>query len=185
MSVTPEQAEDALRQVERARSRSVEFHIYRISSPQLILWGVFWLIGYGGTDLAPDRAGYIWGGLMLAGLVLGIVLNRPADRAAPGAAARHNWRLLAVFATFTALIVGTEAIMQPRGAEMGAFVPLLVAATYVLLGLWIGWRYAAIGIAIAVLTMAGFFLLPAHFLLWMAGVGGGALILTGLWLRRA
>ena len=54
-----------------------------------------------------------------------------------------------------------------------------------LLGLWIGWRYTAIGIGIAVLTLVGFFLLPMHFLLWMAGVGGGALILTGLWLRRA
>jgi hypothetical protein len=68
---------------------------------------------------------------------------------------------------------------------MGEFVPLLVATTYVLLGIWIGGRYAAIGIVIAILTMVGFLLLPAHFLLWMAGVGGGALILTGLWLHRA
>ncbi len=185
MSVTPEQAKEALRQVEQARSRSVEFHTYRISSTQLILWGVFWLIGYGGTDLAPARAGYIWGGLMLAGLFAGIVLNSPADRPAPGAAAGHRWRLLAVFATFAVFIACTAVIMQPRGTEMGAFVPLLVATTYVLLGLWIGWRYAAIGIAIGILTMVGFLLLPAHFLLWMAGMGGGALTVTGLWLRRA
>ena len=185
MTVTPEQAEEALRQVERARSRSMEFYSYRSSSAQLILWGIFWLIGYGGTDLAPNRAGYIWGGMMLAGLVSAIVLNRPASQAVPSAAAGYTWRLLAVFATFTAFIVCTAVILQPRGAEMGAFVPLLVATTYVLLGLWIGWRYAAIGIAIAILTMVGFLLLPAHFLLWMAGVGGGALILTGLWLHRA
>ena len=185
MSVTPEQAEEALRQVERARSRSVEFYSYRISSSQFILWGVFWLIGYGGTDLAPNRAGYIWGGLTLAWQILGFMLNRPGSRAGGGTGTDYRWRQFAIFVTFAVFIICTMAIMQPRGSEMGAFVPLLVAAIYVVLGLWLGWRYSAIGIAIAILTMAGFFLLPAHFLLWMAGVGGGALILTGLWLRRA
>ena len=68
---------------------------------------------------------------------------------------------------------------------MGAFVPMLMAAIYMVMGLWLGWRYSAIGGALAVLTLGGFFLLPVHFLLWMAFVGGGALILTGLWLRSA
>jgi hypothetical protein len=36
-----------------------------------------------------------------------------------------------------------------------------------------------------VLTIVGFFVLPAIFMLWMAVVGGGALVLGGLWLRRA
>ena len=36
---------------------------------------------------------------------------------------------------------------------------------------------------IAVLTLIGFFYLPVYFGLWMAVVGGGGLILGGLWLR--
>ena len=40
-------------------------------------------------------------------------------------------------------------------------------------------------VAIAVLTLVGFFWLPQLFLLWMAVVGGGALIFAGLWLRTA
>jgi hypothetical protein len=47
-----------------------------------------------------------------------------------------------------------------------------------------GTRYVVSGIAVAALTLAGFFLLKQHFLLWMAAVGGGAMILAGLWLRR-
>jgi hypothetical protein len=39
------------------------------------------------------------------------------------------------------------------------------------------------GVVVAALTLIGFFGLPQYFLLWMAVVGGGALILGGFWLR--
>jgi hypothetical protein len=37
---------------------------------------------------------------------------------------------------------------------------------------------------VAGLTLGGFFYLPQHFLVWEGFVGGGALILAGLWFRR-
>jgi hypothetical protein len=42
-------------------------------------------------------------------------------------------------------------------------------------------RFIMAGMVFAGLTLAGFFLLPAHSAPWMAGVGGGALILAGCW----
>ncbi|HVB86508.1 MAG TPA: hypothetical protein VNK23_07585 [Candidatus Dormibacteraeota bacterium] len=45
-------------------------------------------------------------------------------------------------------------------------------------------RMAILGFAVGALTAGGYFSLPQYFLLWMAGVGGGALILGGLWLRK-
>jgi hypothetical protein len=41
------------------------------------------------------------------------------------------------------------------------------------------------GVLVAALTLAGFFLLKDNFFLWMAGVGGGSLILAGYWFRQA
>jgi hypothetical protein len=32
--------------------------------------------------------------------------------------------------------------------------------------------------------MVGYVLFREHFMLWMAFVGGGALLLTGVWMRR-
>jgi hypothetical protein len=64
-------------------------------------------------------------------------------------------------------------------------VPLVIAATYVGLGIAVGRRRAFTGIALGVLTLVGFFALPSIFMLWMAAVGGGALVLGGLWLRQA
>jgi hypothetical protein len=35
------------------------------------------------------------------------------------------------------------------------------------------------------LTVTGYVLLREHFMLWMSLCGGGTLLLTGLWMRRA
>ena len=43
---------------------------------------------------------------------------------------------------------------------------------------------AALVAPLAILSLGGFYLLPAHFLLWMGLVGGGFLIVSGLWLMR-
>jgi hypothetical protein len=185
MSLTPDQAVEALRDVERARSRSIAFFSYRVSSPQVIMWGIFWFIGYGASDLMPTKGGPIWGAIGVAWFILSFLFSRRSTQKAAAGNKGQAWRFLVIYLTFTVFIFSTVAIMRPRGAEMGAFVPMLVAAMYTILGLWTGWRYSAIGVGIAVLTMGGYFFLPAHFLLWMAFVGGGALTLTGLWLRGA
>ena len=76
-------------------------------------------------------------------------------------------------------------VMQPGNPlAQGAFVPLLVAMFYCLMGLWRGVRLLITGIVVAALTLIGFFYLPEYFMLWMAAVGGGSLILLGLWLRK-
>jgi len=71
------------------------------------------------------------------------------------------------------------------GAQIGALIPLLFAWIYIVMGVWMGWRFALAGVALGALTLGGFFLIHQHFLLWMAFVGGGTLVATGLWLRRA
>jgi hypothetical protein len=83
-----------------------------------------------------------------------------------GAGSRRRWPLWC----FTSLCL--TSFSQP---------PLF----YFLSGLWIGSRLAVTGLALAVLTLVGYYLFPAYFLLWMAVVGGGALILAGAWLRTA
>ncbi len=99
---------------------------------------------------------------------------------------RYRFRFLGLAAVAGLMIFGTALIMQPQGIEMGAFIPLLVASVYIGVGLWgAGSRYVVIGATLAVLALCGYLMLRDHFLLLMAFAGGGALILTGLWLRNA
>jgi len=113
-----------------------------------------------------------------------------SQRRAAGKSAREGralgLRYLATFFAIGAFISATFAVMPPAGPEaVGAFIPLIVALAYVLLGIWKGIRFVVAGSIIAALTLGGFFYLHQHFLLWMAVVGGGALALAGLWLRKA
>jgi hypothetical protein len=179
MSVTHEDAAEALRMVREAGTRSETLRGYQSASPHLILWGCVYAAAYAFTYARPDLAGWPW--IVLVPLASGAdVVIGMRDRSG------GDWRIFPIlFCTFLAFIAGTSAIMQPHDPnQMGAFVPLVVAVSYIAIGLGAGRRIMYTGVALGVLTLFGFFALPAYFSLWMAVVGGGALILGGLWLRR-
>jgi hypothetical protein len=141
----------------------------------------------------PLHRGLIWIAIVPVGMIAGFLIERraalrhdaQADPSRRRAVARlrrlFNGTALIAFAFITATCVVMSPV-TPR--QVGAFIPLVVAASYAVLGLWIGARFIAVGAALAALTLGGFLLLPAHFELWMAAVGGGALLVGGLWLRR-
>jgi hypothetical protein len=152
---------------------------YQSASPHLILWGVVYALGYLAGYRWPAQAGLPW--LVLVPLAaIGDILIARRDRGA------GDWTIFAIlFATFLAFVVATACIMQPQYPnQMAAFVPLVVACCYIAFGAWAGRRIMYSGVALGVLTLFGFFALPSIFLLWMAVVGGGALVLGGVWLRQ-
>jgi hypothetical protein len=96
-----------------------------------------------------------------------------------------GWRYGAAVAATFVFFCAVFAVMWPVSErQIAAFIPLFVALAYALRGIWSGLRHVVAGVLVAALTLAGFFLLEQHFFLWMAGVGGGSLILAGVWLRR-
>jgi hypothetical protein len=183
MPLSREQAQDALRDVERASRRSTAAYGYRMAWPHLILWGVVWMIGYG-TMAAKLRWDWLWPVLSLTGTVGSFWLGWSMSRAkSTGFDGRYGATFLAIFFFVTALFV----ILPPTSdAQFGAFFPILVALYYALIGIWTrGVRMLVAGFALAALTLLGFLYLRQSFELWMTVVGGGGLILGGLWLRSA
>lgn len=177
MSLTPQDASLALHDIAQAESRSAMLRGYEHAAPHLIAWGVLWAIGYGLTNFFPLHANAIWSVVIPIGVL--------ADVAAMRGARPGTWRYLAATGAAFGFMLALFAVMAPvSGRQIAAVIPLFVALIYVLRGIWAGPRHVVAGAAVAALTLAGFFLLTAHFLLWMAVVGGGALILAGLWLRR-
>lgn len=186
--LSPGQAADRLQQIERTGRRSSEAHIYANASPGFILWGLIWMLGYAGSDLLPRFAGWqsvnwLWGALVIIGVAASRMIGRRRHRGQPRGAGL-GWRWAATFLVLWGFVAVTFALLAPANpAVSGAFIPLLVATAYAVFGIWKGLRFLYAGITVAALTLFGFYCLPDHFLLWMAGVGGGSLILTGLWLR--
>jgi hypothetical protein len=189
MSLTPGEAADSLKEIQRTQSRSASARGYANSSPFLIMWGVIWMIGYGTSDLAPRYSNGAWLLLIIAGFLGSMAIGRARAKGGdphPGMNSKAGWRFAAMFIAIGVFITATYSIFgSATTAQQAAFSPLIVSLAYVIMGIWKGLRLAVTGIAIAALTLGGFFLLHQHFLLWMAVVGGGALVLGGLWLRKA
>ena len=181
MPLSPAEAQGALRDLSIAERASAKAYGYRHASPHLFLWGIIWIVGYGLSYARPQWAA-AWPSLALIGTIASFWIGWSSK---PVGARGHDWRhlgtALAVFAYVAALFV----IMPPRDPmQIGAFFPILVALFYSLVGIWTrGLRMLVAGIVVAALTLGGYFLLPHYFLLWMAVVGGGAVVLGGFWLR--
>jgi hypothetical protein len=194
MNLSPGQAAESLKEIERTQRRSAEAQDYAHSSPQFILWGLIWMAGYAGTSLLPNYGfvhgiSWLWLGLIVIGISGSSVLGRRRFRnltpegIAKAKAIGLRWGM--TMFVFYAFIVAVFSVMRPHNpAVSGAFIPLLIAAIYCVWGIWQGLRFLYAGIAVGALTLIGWFLLPQYFLPWMAAVGGGSLILVGSWLRK-
>jgi hypothetical protein len=194
MDLSPGQAAESLKEIERTQRRSAEAHEYVHASPGFILWGLIWMVGYTGSYMLPNYGfingiSWLWFVLVVAGVFANATLDRrryrgqSPERVAAGKAIGR--RIGMTFLALYAFIFATFSVMRPVNPVVSAaFIPLLVAVIYAIYGIWRGLRFLIIGIVVAALTMGGWFYLPQHFLLWMAAVGGGSLILVGLWLRK-
>jgi hypothetical protein len=186
MPMSTQEAADALQDIARTQQRASIFRGYERGAPHLILWGLIWVLGYGICDLAPAMANPAWLVLDVAGMTGSYLIGRAAVAGKSGVATGYGARFAALGLTALAFIAATYYIMRPNeSAQFGAYPALFVALIYSVIGIWRGSRWAIAGIALGVCTVAGYAFFKEHFMLWMAVVGGGTLILTGLWLRRA
>jgi hypothetical protein len=179
MPLTRDEAASALRDITQTERRSGAAYGYQRGAPHLIVWGVVWAIGYSLNYFQPHWQ-FTWPVLTIGGVIASFWMGAQARGDAAG-----GWKYFATLIAIVLFVAALFSVLPPHtGAQVGAFFPLLVALFYALVGIWAdGQRLVVLSALIAALTLIGFFYLPAYFALWMAAVGGGGLILGGLWLR--
>ena len=151
MSLSSEQASQALREVEAVSHRSSQLYQYQKFAPMLVLWGVIWLVGFAVTHFFPTRASQIWIPLDVIGIGGCIFLGRRGKQEASN---NTSWRWLASTLAVVAFYIAVLTVFQPASGEQSAvLISLIVALFYFLGGLWIGSRLAVTGLALAVLTL--------------------------------
>ena len=84
MTLSSNEAADALRDIAAAETRSQRAYGYQRGSPFLILWGILWAIGYGLTAAWPMRGYAIWAAILAIGL------RSPASLIELSGSARHR-----------------------------------------------------------------------------------------------
>jgi hypothetical protein len=180
----PVEAKESLELIKDA-SRASRQAIARAGTGYLfIVWGVVWLVGYLGSQLLPGPAsGYLWLVLDTIGIVGSVIAILRHGRRVRS---EQTWRLGA----FWILLLLHGSLMMwvvwPLSSERYIlFVTLLVSMGYSLIGLWISMPLAVIGMAISILAIIGWLLIPALLGYWLAIVGGGGLIAAGIYVLKA
>lgn len=191
MTLSKEDAALALDEIGAARARMATLKGYSEAAVHLIIWGLVWMVANTVTDLAPPYGGTAWlaciaVGTLASALKGGTRLRKASQGLGTRVVARpQTWRFghnfLVIFGFFAALFFVIGPI---SGRQGNALISLFWCFAYMLTGVWTGWRIFAIGAVTAAATLFGFVALKEHFSLWMGLVGGGSLILGGLWLRR-
>ncbi|CAN5338554.1 hypothetical protein BH10PSE4_BH10PSE4_11170 [soil metagenome] len=188
MGISKTEAASALTDIERTAGRSRELKGYQVAAPILMVWGVVWAIGYSAMGLLrPERWGLVWLVVDAVGIVATILLSR-RPLAVSKAAGRPGtgWRIAASSLSIMAFIVASYTVFQPTTVEPAIVFPGLVTGlVYAGVGIAFMRRFLWIGVAVFAASLIGYFFFQPMLAFWMAAVGGGGLIVAGLWLRRA
>jgi len=84
-----------------------------------------------------------------------------------------------VFGMFTQWLLGAT-----QWREISVFWAVLVMTSWIVAGMWIGRFFILSGAFVVLVVLADYAWGGAWFNLWLGTVGGGAMVLGGVWLRR-
>jgi hypothetical protein len=184
MGISRTEAASALTDIESTAGRSRLLKAYHVSGPILMTWGVIWALGYSAMGLLPPAQwGLVWLVLDVIGIVATILLARAGKS---GAKAGQGWKIGASVVTIMAFMTATYAVFQPTSVDPAIVYPgLMTGLVYAGVGIAFAPRYLWIGAAVFAASLVGYFFFHPWLAFWMAAVGGGGLLVSGLWLRRA
>jgi hypothetical protein len=186
MNISPSEAEEALAAIQAMVQKTRRAISSSGAYAFLIVWGIIWLMGFTGSQFLPQPfAGYSWMGLdVLGGIlsaIIGIRMNRGVRSSASTASGKRiAWFWLLLFFYCAAAI----AVAWPSGGKQASmFIILFVMIGWLAMGLLLSFASIWPGLLITALALIGYFLLPNIFYLWMAILGGGGMIVLGLYIR--
>lgn len=194
MNVSREEAAEALAEIDKAGGKMTRLQSYKSSAVFFIIWGLVWFGANLATHFLPGNTQTNWFVAIalgsLASTIFGMRLTgkRQGD-ARPGDQAASAWfgkRMGLTSVVVFAFLICLGLVIDPATrAQTNALISMFFAFIYIGVGIWLGWRLFVIGLATAIAILTGYYLFREQYDLWMAFVGGGALIAGGLWLRSA
>ncbi len=186
MNISPNEAEQALEAIQKMTHKTRQSIVGSGASISLIVTGVIWMIGFMATQfLSGEIVAVIWIAISIVGSLLAVIQGwltskRVRDPSAAATAKRIGlvWLLLAVFG------LAAGAVAWPLdGKQLTVFTFLFIMISWTTMGLLLSFTPVWPGLVIIALVLAGYFWLPGLFFLWVAILGGGGMIVLGLYIR--
>ena len=188
MNVSQEEAQASLSAIRDVTVRTQKAIASAYANPLLILWGVLWIIAYTATHFYLSYAFHIFTAMAAVGgvgtaVIVWILHSKAPIQEASGP--KLGWRITIFWILLCVYIPIWLFLLTPfSGLQCNAFICTASMFAYIVMGLWFDNRLMIIlGLALTAATLAGFYILRDYYCLWMAFVGGGTMLGTGLYIR--
>jgi hypothetical protein len=196
LSPTEDEARAALSEIDRIMADTRIAIAQGPSAPILILWGCIWVVADVTTQYQPQALAWMWWILDLVGIggMWWFVARHRAQVKRPG-----SWRYGAFWgATFFYSILWLNLLVPaqwpqtsqqwvefwPMFRRISAYSHTIPMFAYVIGGLFVSRFFIVLGMLVTALVMAGYWWSGDYFFLWLAVTCGGALIFSGVFIRK-
>jgi hypothetical protein len=186
MNISPDEAKESLAAIQKVSEKTRHSLASSGAYIFLIITGIVWLVGFLSTQfLSGAIVAYIWVGTSILGSALGILLGSRMGRRVRSPSAAPTARRAAIFWLFLVMFcIAVIAVARPAdGKQVTMFIILFIMIGQLSMGLLISFSSTWWALPITALALAGYFLLPGIFYLWMGVLVGGAMIALGLYIR--
>jgi len=186
MNISPSEAEEALAAIQTMTQKTRQSIASGSAYVSLIITGIVWLIGFTATQfLTPPLIVWIWIVTGIVGSALATFLGiragkrvRVASSAVTGKRIATFWMLLILFAA--AIIT----VAHPTdGKQITLLIILLAMIGQMGMGLLLSFSATWWTVPVAAVALIGYFFAIDWFYLWMGLLGGGTMIILGLYIR--
>jgi hypothetical protein len=196
LTPTPDEARAALAEVDQVLAQTRHAIRQGISAPLLILWGCIWMVADATTQFDPQAMGYLWWVFDLVGIVGWVWIIRSHSRQVKNPRGwRYGvfWGILFFYAIlWMNLLVPVDwpktsqewIAFEPMYRRMTAYMHTVPMFAYVVGGLWLDPFFIWLGAIVTVLIVLGLCFVQEYFYLWLAVTGGGALVVSGVFIKK-
>jgi CHASE2 domain-containing sensor protein len=184
MNISPSEAQETLASIRETEDQMRKALNASGGGYQMLIWGAIMLIGYTLNQFA-DRipvaaiAG-TWIVLSTLGNIVSVVMSIRMARKFHSPYGARIGAMLPIFILFG--IMGAFFVHPAGPREINLLIYLLVMLWLAMMGLWVKLSMLWISLVFSGLMLFGYLVLPDYFFLWLAIVGGGAMIGSGLFL---
>jgi len=186
MNISPTEAEEELAAIQKMMQKTRHSIASSGAYVFLMATGIVWMIGFVSTQFLPaDIIGYIWTGLSLVGTALGVLLGtRMGPRVRGPATTATTKRAVTFWLLLVFFCIATILVARPSdGKQVTMFIILFMMIGQLSMGMLLSYSAVWWALPITALALAGYFLLPGIFYLWMGILVGGGMIAIGLYIR--
>jgi hypothetical protein len=182
MDISPTEAQQTLASIRETEDRMRKAMNASGGGYQMLIWGAIMLVGYTlnqfADHLSVTAVAGTWIVLSVLGNLASVMISIRMARKFHSPLGARIGAMLPIFLLFG--IVGAFFVHPAGPREINLLIYLLVMLWLAMMGLWVKLSMLWISLLFTGLMLFGYMVLPDYFFLWLAIVGGGAMIGSGL-----